>query len=37
MLWLVMVCCPAKPFIFYAGHPDVCIAIIIIIKTEVIP
>ena len=31
MLQLVTVCRPAKAFIFYAGHPDVCTAIIIII------
>ena len=30
MLWLVTVCRPAKAFIFYSGHPDVCTAIIII-------
>ena len=35
MLWLVTVCRPAKAFIIL--HPDVCTAIIIIIKTEVIP
>ena len=33
---LVTVCCPAKAFIFYSGHPDICTAIIIIIKLEVI-
>ena len=31
MLRLVTVCRPAKAFIFYSGHPDVCTAIIIII------
>ena len=29
MLRLVTVCRPAKAFIFYSGHPDVCTAIII--------
>ena len=29
---MVTVCRPAKAFIFYSGHPDVCTAIIIIIK-----
>ena len=37
MLRLVTVCRPAKAYIFYSGHPNVCTAIIIIIKTEVIP
>ena len=31
MLQLVTVYWPAKAFIFYSGHPDVCTAIIIII------
>ena len=31
MLRLVTVYWPAKAFIFYSGHPDVCTAIIIII------
>ena len=31
MLRLVKVCRPAKAFIFYSGHPDVCTAIIITI------
>ena len=31
MLQMVTVCRPAKAFIFYSGHPDVCTAIIIII------
>ena len=31
MLRLVTVCRPAKAFIFYSGHPDVCIVIIMII------
>ena len=30
MLLLVTVCRPAKAFVFYSGHPDVCTAIIII-------
>ena len=32
MLRLVTVCRPAKAFIFYSGHPDVCTAIIIMTK-----
>ena len=36
MLWLVTVCCPAKAFIFYSGHPDVCTAIIMIISIIII-
>ena len=36
MLQLVTVCRPTKAFIFYAGHPDVCTAIIIIIIITII-
>ena len=36
MLRLVTVCCPAKAFIFYSGHPDVCTAIIMIISIIII-
>ena len=36
MLRLVMVCHPAKAFIFYSGRPDVCTAMIIIIIIIVI-
>ena len=31
MLRLVTICLPAKAFIFYPGHPDICTAIITII------
>ena len=34
MLRLVTVCRPAKAFIFYSGHPDVCTAIIIIMNVN---
>ena len=34
MLRLVTVCHPAKAFIFYSGHPDVCTAIIDIIMVD---
>ena len=33
MLRLVTVCRPAKAFIFYFGHPNVCTAIIIIVNS----
>ena len=36
ILWLVTVCCPAKAFIFYSGHPDVCTAIIMIMIIVII-
>ena len=36
MLRLVTVCRPAKAFIFYSGHPDVCTAIIMIISIIII-
>ena len=34
MLRLVTVCLPAKAFIFYSGHPDVCTAITIIMNVN---
>ena len=36
MLRLVTVCRPAKAFIFYSGHPDVCIAVIIMMMMMMI-
>ena len=33
MLRMVTVCRPAKAFIFYSGHPNVCTAIIIIVNS----
>ena len=36
MLRLVTVCRPAKAFIFYSGHPDVCTAIIIMVDANYI-
>ena len=36
MLRLVMVCRPAKAFIFYSGRPDICTAMIIIIIIVII-
>ena len=36
MLRLVAICLPAKAFIFYSGHPDICTAITTIIMIIII-